>query len=942
MLPPTPPPRDMSQAGGNAYAMGPPKGTPALSAPPRNSAGYGGGGSEKPMVAMPPPKPANSTRLLATPTREIATKRSFATPESSSSTAATASESRPSSAVRGTPGSVRRQLRPPPKAQHSPRTNVRPKFRLPPTRKRSSSSTPSLSKESEAGTNKIQELTSSADVASADKALAVAAANKTVNDAKEESVSAAAEETFVPPKNEESKGEDGQQDSHKDSSMISSSDELPEGWQMLLDESSGRNYYYNERSQETRWERPVSMPAQPRDLVQGEINTRSSDSVDAGSMDHGGLAQESVVGEPHSVSSTAPASSIAISPKVNDSNKIFDTDNNESLCRQEDESSQKMEGWSEVLDEGTGRIYYYNSITQETSWEPPSNYPSKNEESSVVNESGVSGIEHTAKHSVEDKGQVATIPQDQMKIEANEGFAESGEVPVLLHEEMSTEPESTVAIPEETASLKDNRDFGRGESLGENGGGVQYDPSVTCDTSEAAPVTSGVVEAESSSSLKDGKVMHEPEATGSEVGSSLPKNWTEAVDPSSGDKYFFNTVTMETSWMFPGGPSESLQTPTSFGEKEPNAGNIPGTSACVSEINPDCSDQIVTNTESDFPEESGQESRLVDEDSTPEQTALPFVESKTLAPGFVEIVDPSTGKSYYHNSATGETTWDFPEENIEGTISSTAEGPDVPDKGTIDAAIVDITENQRKSVDPGVTNEDSLLASQKQDHSPDTNGRNDGGEIDTELPADWESAVDPVHGDIFYYNRITGETSWTRPEEFAEESSGRTGQEECGDRLENIGDSNVEKDSSPGETNTNETDDIPDDNGDVIPKVQDEASSPLPEYWTKARDPSSGDIYFFNTLTQETSWERPSQGDTAAIDQTPNKKLLPEDSGLEEKVDPIGAVTLSKSADDEYPKDETGDKIQSSEWEECIDPQSGATYFFNEMTGETKWKDATA
>ena len=210
------------------------------------------------------------------------------------------------------------------------------------------------------------------------------------------------------------------------------------------------------------------------------------------------------------------------------------------------------------------------------------------------------------------------------------------------------------------------------------------------------------------------------------------------------------------------------------------------------------------------------------------------------------------------------------------------------------------------------------------------------------MPADWESAVDPVHGDIFYYNRITGETSWTRPEEFAEESSGRTGQEECGDRLENIGDSNVEKDSSPGETNTNETDDIPDDNGDVIPKVQDEASSPLPEYWTKARDPSSGDIYFFNTLTQETSWERPSQGDTAAIDQTPNKKLLPEDSGLEEKVDPIGAVTLSKSADDEYPKDETGDKIQSSEWEECIDPQSGATYFFNEMTGETKWKDATA
>lgn len=35
---------------------------------------------------------------------------------------------------------------------------------------------------------------------------------------------------------------------------------LPSGWQELKDESSGRNYFYNKNSGESRWEFPVDLP----------------------------------------------------------------------------------------------------------------------------------------------------------------------------------------------------------------------------------------------------------------------------------------------------------------------------------------------------------------------------------------------------------------------------------------------------------------------------------------------------------------------------------------------------------------------------------------------------------------------------------------------------------------------------------------------------------
>jgi len=140
----------------------------------------------------------------------------------------------------------------------------------------------------------------------------------------------------------------------------------------------------------------------------------------------------------------------------------------------------------------------------------------------------------------------------------------------------------------------------------------------------------------------------------------LPPDWAEVKDPKSGKVYYYNKKTKKTSWTAP--------------EPEPEPEPVP---AAVPEPEPEPEPEPVPEPEPEPPADA-------------------------LPPGWTEHVDPRSGKTYYYNKSTKETSWKKP---------SAAPAPPPSD----------------------------------------------------ELPPGWAECVDPNSGKTYYYNKTTKETSWKRP-----------------------------------------------------------------------------------------------------------------------------------------------------------------------------------
>lgn len=111
--------------------------------------------------------------------------------------------------------------------------------------------------------------------------------------------------------------------------------------------------------------------------------------------------------------------------------------------------------------------------------------------------------------------------------------------------------------------------------------------------------------------------------------------------------------------------------------------------------------------------------------------------------------------------------------------------------------------------------------------------------MDPPLPRGWKQAQDPSDGATYFYHMDTGETTWRHP---GVGGSGRVSGAS----------------GSYGDESTNRTYASP--HAAASPDAQSARSSQyspsrLPPGWAEARDPSTGDIYFFNG--DVTQWNRP-------------------------------------------------------------------------------------
>lgn len=116
---------------------------------------------------------------------------------------------------------------------------------------------------------------------------------------------------------------------------------------------------------------------------------------------------------------------------------------------------------------------------------------------------------------------------------------------------------------------------------------------------------------------------------------------------------------------------------------------------------------------------------------------------------------------------------------------------------------------------------------------------------DEPLPAGWSAHLDPATGATYYWNASLGATSWERPSAAA--------------------DTSIEADdpTNPSHAEYIATKASNASTADLYSKSilgSEPSPSSTQSKWVKHSDPDTGVPYFFNTLTNETQWEVPTEG----------------------------------------------------------------------------------
>jgi hypothetical protein len=776
---------------------------------------------------------------------------------------------------------------------------------------------------------------------------------------------------------------------------------LPSGWAEGIDESTGTIYYYNAESGETSWEKPIisetpitfetSLAARPEDNVARLDNTmgvlgtgtyQSADGRDGAYVSQGGTPPSSSSQSASSFLSEkndtllegeegekdVPEARIADSEYEWPSSSEDDSPESTPLT---DEKTSHASGmlhetqaieskWIQLRD-GNGHAYYYNIGTHESSWDPPS-AASESEVSNALEYDGDFGVDESLEKVDALEPELAAptqaLPGDWTAVED----PISGAVYYYNNTTGETSWEPMTAVDTDSSKSLIGK-----EETGINGNASAPEPRLTRQAVHVSPSPDTVYRADvldvSETLLKNN------DAVLTQDDSEVSSRYESRLPPS---KLNYNSDTGETSWKMPDKNVAIGTSPEQHDDIDENRGETPSAEPAL-HMEADDSDDICISSDEVLPDVGAAEASLAPEShhSFRNDEAPPLF----LLPEFwTSAVDEVSGRTYFFNSLTQETSWDPPggernkpeisadennkiensdahgensnSPNLEvdpGEPGSTCEPPSYWTAPT-EGGNTDYS-NDAQGDDSESPSEEPLNAEEPETFVEDKKGQ-------LRLPDGWTIEDDPSTGRSYFFNTISGTTSWEPPlvvpvhhdqegEPAVEMNHVRdagkeslpAGWSECTDPQS--GDTYFVNDSTgetrwdfplladiPEESNTQEYTVLESNGPDQIEGAN------LPDGWVMVEDPQSGEMYYFNDATGETSWELP----TEAQSEEPNEAEYEKQTAL---LDETKHETTC-AADHNEPLSEL-----PSGWEAVVDATSGETYYFNEETGETAWDPPT-